>query len=158
MPESMSIGEAAIVIGVSADTLRRWDRVGQVQSYRTERGHRRLQAEQAWLSQGLPLHIFRLAGIYGPGRNQLLTVANGTAKRVVKPGQVFSRIHVADIAGVVQASINQPNPGRAYNVCDDEPCPPQDVVAYAAELLNMPAPPEIPACRMSSFIGVPLSV
>ncbi len=90
------------------------------------------------------MHIFRLAGIYGPGRNQLTSLLDGTAKRIVKAGQIFSRVHVEDIAGVLQASIDKPRAGRAYNVCDDEPCPPQDVVAFAAELLKIPAPPEIP--------------
>ena len=114
----------------------------------TARGHRRLDAEQSWLKlrkdSGLPVHLFRLAGIYGPGRNQLLTVLNGSAKRIIKPGQIFSRIHVDDIAGVLAASIAKLNPGRAYNVCDDEPCPPQEVVEYAANLLGLPLPPEIP--------------
>jgi nucleoside-diphosphate-sugar epimerase len=114
----------------------------------TERGHRRVQAEAAWLSlyetAGLPVHVFRLAGIYGRGRNVLENLRAGTAKRVIKQGQVFSRIHVEDIAGVLKASIARPNPGQAYNVADDEPCPPQDVVAYGAELLGIPAPPEIP--------------
>ncbi|MGI9481665.1 MAG: SDR family oxidoreductase [Hyphomicrobiales bacterium] len=114
----------------------------------TERGRRRVEAERQWLSlfeeTGLPLAIFRLAGIYGPGRNQLLSVAAGKARRIVKPGQVFSRIHVEDIASVLEASIAHPNPGAAYNVCDDEAAPPQDVVAYAAELLGQPAPSEIP--------------
>jgi nucleoside-diphosphate-sugar epimerase len=109
----------------------------------TERGHRRLAAETQWQSLGLPLHIFRLAGIYGPGRNQLVSILDGSAKRIVKPGQIFSRIHVEDIAGVLAASIARPNPGQAYNVCDDEPCPPQEVVAYAAALLKRAAPPEI---------------
>ncbi|MGE0239050.1 MAG: SDR family oxidoreductase, partial [Parvibaculaceae bacterium] len=110
----------------------------------TARGERRLAAETAWRALGLPLHIFRLAGIYGPGRNQLVSLRDGTAKRIVRKGQVFSRIHVDDIAGVLAASIDKPDPGQAYNVCDDEPCPPQDVVAFAATLLNVPAPPEIP--------------
>ena len=114
----------------------------------TARGHRRLEAERSWLKlhsdYGLPVHLFRLAGIYGPGRNQLLTVLNGSAKRIIKPGQIFSRIHVDDIAGVLAASIAKTNPGRAYNVCDDEPCPPQEVVEYAANLLGLPVPPEIP--------------
>jgi nucleoside-diphosphate-sugar epimerase len=110
----------------------------------TARGERRLAAETAWRSLGLPLHIFRLAGIYGPGRNQLVSLLDGTAKRIVKEGQIFSRIHVEDIAGVLEASIARPHPGQAYNVCDDEPCPPQDVVAFAADLLKIPAPPEIP--------------
>ena len=113
----------------------------------TERGHKRLLAESQWLalwrSHGLPVHIFRLAGIYGPGRNQLLSLLDGTAKRVIKPGQVFSRIHVADIANVLEASIAKPNPGGAYNVCDDEASPPQDVVEYGAKLLGLPVPPAI---------------
>lgn len=109
----------------------------------TERGQRRLAAETQWQGLGLPLHIFRLAGIYGPGRNQLVSILDGTAKRIVKDGQIFSRIHVEDIAGGLEASIARPDPGRAYNVCDDEPCPPQEVVAFAAKLLNRPAPPEI---------------
>jgi len=108
----------------------------------TERGRRRLEAERDWLDL-LDAHLFRLAGIYGPGRNQLVSMLDGTAKRIVKPGQVFSRIHVDDIAGVFAASIAAPRPGRAYNVCDDEPAPPQDVVAFAAELLGMKPPPEI---------------
>ena len=113
----------------------------------TERGHRRLEAETAWRELAgradLPLHIFRLAGIYGPGRNQLRGVIDGTAKRVVKPGQVFSRIHVEDIATTLKASIAHPRPGAAYNVCDDESAPPQDVVAFAAALLGREPPPEI---------------
>ncbi len=109
----------------------------------TERGHRRLAAEKAWLDL-CDAHLFRLAGIYGPGRNQLVSLRDGTAKRIVKPGQVFSRIHVDDIAGVLAASIAAPYPGRAYNVCDDEPAPPQDVVAFAADLLGMKPPPEVP--------------
>ena len=76
--------------------------------------------------------------------NQLEAVANGTAKRIIKPNQVFSRIHLADIAGILEASIVKPNPGRVYNVADDEPAPPQDVVAFAAKLLGRPAPPEVP--------------
>ncbi|MGE0003955.1 MAG: SDR family oxidoreductase [Parvibaculaceae bacterium] len=110
----------------------------------TARGERRLAAETAWRAVGLPLHIFRLAGIYGPGRNQLISLLDGTAKRIVKAGQVFSRVHVDDIAGILAASIDRPEPGQAYNVCDDEPSPPQDVVAFAARLLGIPAPPEIP--------------
>ena len=114
----------------------------------TVRGWRRLEAERSWLRLhsdfGLPVHVFRLAGIYGPGRNTLLNVRDGSAKRIIKPGQIFSRIHVDDIAGVLAASTAKPNPGRAYNVCDDEPCPPQEVVAYAADLLGLPLPPEIP--------------
>jgi nucleoside-diphosphate-sugar epimerase len=130
--------------GVYGDRHGEWvDETSSLQPS-TARGERRLAAETAWRGLGLPLHIFRLAGIYGPGRNQLVSLLDGTAKRIVKQGQIFSRIHVDDIAGVLEASIAQPNPGQAYNVCDDEPCPPQDVVAFAAELLKIQAPPEIP--------------
>ena len=114
----------------------------------TERGRRRLAAEMAWVDlrreHGLPLSLFRLAGIYGPGRNQLESVLNGTAKRIIKPGQIFSRIHVDDISGILETSINAADVSETYNICDDEPCPPQDVVAFAAALLNQTLPPEIP--------------
>tara|TARA_R110000868_G_scaffold38631_3_gene134958 strand:+ start:5419 stop:6282 length:864 start_codon:yes stop_codon:yes gene_type:complete len=109
----------------------------------TARGARRLQAEQQWAALNLPLHIFRLAGIYGPGRNQLVSLREGKARRVIKEGQVFSRIHVDDIAQVLLASIAQPHIGAAYNLCDNDPAPPQEVVTYAAELLGMTPPPEI---------------
>ena len=113
----------------------------------TERGRKRLDAENGWLAlhrrHGLPVHIFRLAGIYGPGRNQLVSLLNGTAKRIIKPGQVFSRIHVDDIATVLEASMARTDPGAAYNVCDDEPAPPQDVVAHAAQLLGATPPPAV---------------
>lgn len=114
----------------------------------SERGARRLRAENDWLAlhrrHGLPVHIFRLSGIYGPDRNQLVSILDGSAQRIVKPGQVFSRIHVEDIAGVLEASMARPRPGRCYNVADDEPAPPQEVVAFAAGLLGRPAPPEVP--------------
>lgn len=107
----------------------------------TKRGRARVQAEAAWQSiAGLPLHVFRLAGIYGPGRGPFSKVRAGTARRIVKEGQVFSRTHVEDIAQVLAASIKRPNPGAAYNVCDDDPAPPQDVIAYAAEILGLPVP------------------
>ncbi|MEM8950037.1 MAG: SDR family oxidoreductase [Pseudomonadota bacterium] len=109
------------------------------------RTKRRVAAEGHWLASGLPVHIFRLAGIYGPGprRNALETVKSGRARRIVKPGQMFGRIHVEDIAQVLKASITKPNPGAIYNVADDEPAPPQDVIAYAAELLGVEPPPEV---------------
>lgn len=114
----------------------------------TARGRARLGAEEEWQAlhrdHGLPLHVFRLAGIYGPGRGPFEKVRNGTARRIVKPGQVFSRIHVEDIARVLIASMRRPNPGAVYNVCDDDPAPPQDVIAHAAELLGLPVPPEVP--------------
>jgi nucleoside-diphosphate-sugar epimerase len=104
----------------------------------------RVAAEAEWQAiPGLPLHIFRLAGIYGPGRGPFEKVHQGTARRIVKPGQVFSRIHVDDIAQVLEASIMAPRPGTAYNLCDDDPAPPQDVIAHAAELLGVAVPPEV---------------
>ncbi|MDB5408882.1 MAG: putative NAD-dependent epimerase/dehydratase, partial [Rhodospirillales bacterium] len=106
-----------------------------------ERGRRRVAAEQGWLDlrhdHGLPVHLFRLAAIYGPGRSTLDAVRRGTAQRIVKPGQIFSRTHVADIAAVLDASIARPDPGRVYNVCDDEAAPPQDVVTFACDLLGV---------------------
>lgn len=107
----------------------------------TKRGQMRVDAEAAWQSLGLPLHIFRLAGIYGPGRGPFSKVRNGTARRIIKKGQVFSRIHVDDIAQVLAASLARPNPGATYNLCDDDPAPPEDVIAHAAELLGLPIPP-----------------
>jgi nucleoside-diphosphate-sugar epimerase len=109
----------------------------------TERGQRRVEAEAQWAEQGLPLHIFRLAGIYGPGRGPFAKVRNGTARRIIKPGQVFSRIHVEDIAQALDASMHRPNPGAVYNVCDDDPAPPQDVISHAAQLLDLPEPPAV---------------
>ncbi|MGI9493564.1 MAG: SDR family oxidoreductase [Geminicoccaceae bacterium] len=108
------------------------------------RTERRVAAEGHWLASGLPVHIFRLAGIYGPGRNALETVKSGRARRVVKPGQMFGRVHVDDIAQTLLASIERPNPGAIYNVADDEPAPPQDVITYASELLGVEPPPEVP--------------
>lgn len=110
----------------------------------TRRGQARVAAEAAWQAiPDLKLHIFRLAGIYGPGRGPFAKVRNGTARRIIKPGQVFSRIHVDDIAQVLQASLARPNPGAIYNLCDDDPAPPQDVIAYAAALLDLPLPPAV---------------
>ncbi|GFE64469.1 SDR family oxidoreductase [Litoreibacter roseus] len=111
----------------------------------TTRGKHRVLAEQQWTDLaerfGFTLHIFRLAGIYGPGRGPFSKVRSGTARRIIKENQVFSRIHVEDIARVLSGSIRHPNPGAIYNVCDDLAAPPQDVIAYAAELLGMPVPP-----------------
>jgi nucleoside-diphosphate-sugar epimerase len=110
----------------------------------SDRGRQRVVAERQWLATGLPVHIFRLAGIYGPGRGPFEKVRDGTARRIIKPGQVFGRIHVDDIAQVLEASINRPNPGTAYNVCDDNPCPPEEVLSHAAHLLGLPDPPAVP--------------
>ncbi|NKD88412.1 SDR family oxidoreductase [Haematospirillum sp. 15-248] len=104
----------------------------------------RIEAEQQWLEQGGPIHIFRLSGIYGPGRSALDSVRSGRAQRIVKPGHVFCRIHVDDIATVLRTSALRPNPGRIYNVADDEPAPYADVVTWACTLLGVTPPPEIP--------------
>ena len=114
----------------------------------TARGPRRgSQAEQAWLEfgreTGVPVQIFRLAGIYGPGRSVFDKLKAGTARRIKKDGQVFSRIHVEDIASVLEASIARPHAGAIYNVADDEPAAPDEVVAYAAKLIGVEPPPEI---------------
>ena len=108
----------------------------------TKRGKLRADAEQAWLESGLPVHVFRLAGIYGAGRGPFAKLRNGTARLIRKPGQVFGRIHVEDIAQGLYASIQSPNPGRIYNLSDDEPAAPEDILGYAAELLGMELPPE----------------
>ncbi len=114
----------------------------------SQRGRERLAAEAAWTRLGAakrrPVHILRLGGIYGPGRNVLGKLREGTAHRLVKPGQVFNRIHVEDIAAAVSASLEHGGSGEIWNVVDDEPAPPQDVVAYAAALLGIEPPPEIP--------------
>jgi nucleoside-diphosphate-sugar epimerase len=102
----------------------------------------RIEAEHAWHEVGKPLAIFRIAGIYGPGRNALVNLAEGTARRIVKPGQVFNRIHVADLAAIVAAALTREASG-IFNVADDEPAPPQDVVAFAAKLMGVAPPPEI---------------
>lgn len=113
----------------------------------TSRGEKRLMAETGWLDlwekRQLPVHILRLASIYGPGRNQLETVLAGDARRIIKQDQVFSRIHRDDIVSVLLASMAKPRPGGIYNLCDDEAAPPQDVIAYVAGLLNKPAPPAV---------------
>ena len=109
------------------------------------RGARRVEAEKAWLDLApeAPAHVFRLAGIYGPGRGPLEKVRAPDAKRVIKEGQVFGRTHIEDIANVCEASIARPNPGNVYNVTDDFTCPPQEVLEYAADLLNIPHPPAV---------------
>lgn len=114
----------------------------------SERGKRRLDAENAWLTlgarSGKTVMVFRLPGIYGPGRSMLDDVADGTARRLIKKDQVFNRIHVDDIAGAVEAAIQRPRAGGIFNVVDDEPGPPQDVVSFAADLLGRAPPPDMP--------------
>ena len=115
----------------------------------TEHRHRqRVWQNGEWMrlheERGLPVHIFRLAGIYGPGRSPFDKLRDGTAHRIVKEGQVFSRIHAEDIAQTVAASMDRPNPGRAYNLADDEPAPPWQVTEHAARLLGIEPPPIVP--------------
>lgn len=129
--------------GVYGDHGGGWVDEGTPATPAQERSRRRLAAEQAWLASGLPVHLFRLAGIYGPGRSALETVRSGTARRIVKPGQMFSRIHVEDLAQVVLASMAHPRPGVVYNVCDDDAAPPQEVIDHACALLNLPPVPEL---------------
>ncbi len=110
------------------------------------RSQERLKAERQWqdLAEqiGVPLAIFRLPGIYGPGRNALVNLLRGDARRIVKPGQIFNRIHVRDIAQAIEAAHARRANG-IFNICDDEPAPAQDVVTFAAALLGTMPPPEI---------------
>lgn len=109
------------------------------------RGTRRAMAEQQWLSllkdEGLPVHIFRLAGIYGPGRSAIDSVRVGIARRIMKPGHAFCRIHVEDLVSVLIASMKNPQPGQIYNIADDEAAPSHEVIAYASRLLGRDPPP-----------------
>jgi nucleoside-diphosphate-sugar epimerase len=135
-------------IGVYGDRAGGWVDETTAPAPGSDRSRGRLAAESAWREFGSQadkaVHLFRLPGIYGPGRNALVDLRNGTARRIVKPGQVFNRAHVEDIAAVIMGSIARPRPGAIYNVADDEPAPPQDVVAYAARLAGIEPPPEIP--------------
>ena len=123
----------------------------------SKRGERRQAAETGWLAlwrrHGVPVHAFRLAGIYGPGRSVLDKVRDGTARLIHKPDHRFARIHVDDIAGVLHASMERPDPGAVYNVCDDQPAAAAEVVAHACELLGKEPPPlvsfEAAAAEMS---------
>lgn len=114
----------------------------------SQRSRRRVEAEAGWIAlhreHRLPVHVFRLAGIYGPGRSVLDRVRAGAAQRIVKPGHAFGRIHVDDIASVLIASMANPEPGAIYNLCDDEPAAPAEVVEFACRLLGVAPPPEIP--------------
>jgi nucleoside-diphosphate-sugar epimerase len=113
-----------------------------------ERSMRRVRAEGTWFvlwrEGSVPVHIFRLAGIYGPGRSPLDALRAGSAQRIDKPGHVFSRIHVDDLVTVLRASMANPRPGSVYNVCDDEPVSPVDVSTYGAQLLGIDPPPLVP--------------
>lgn len=129
-------------IGVYGDHAGRWVDESTPPQSGLDRARMRIAAERAWTDtvQG-DVAILRLAGIYGPGRNALVTLRSGTARRIIKPGQVFNRIHVDDIASAIMAAINH-NSSGTWNVCDDEPAPPQDVIAYAAQLMDIAPPAE----------------
>ena len=128
--------------GVYGDRDGRWVTEDSMLAPGSMEGRRRVAAERGWLSHGAC--IFRLPGIYGPGRSPFDRLRDGTARRLVKPGQVFSRIHVDDLAAGVTASIDRPRAGGVYNLCDDEPAPADVVTAFAAALLGVAPPPEEP--------------
>lgn len=134
--------------GVYGDTGGEWVSEASWLKPGSERAKRRVEAEKGWLNLyrrfGVPLHVFRLPGIYGPGRSAVDQVRAGEAKRIDKPGHLFGRIHVEDIAGALRASMAMLNPGAIYNVCDDEPAEPQEVIRFAAELLGVEPPPLVP--------------
>lgn len=134
--------------GVYGDRRGGWVTEASRLAAQSVEGARRVRAERDWLEvgrgMGLTVSLFRLPGIYGPGRSAFDRLRAGGARRIVAPGQVFSRIHVDDLADALAASIARPRAGAVYNLCDDEPAPNSDVVAYAAGLLGIPPPPEIP--------------
>jgi nucleoside-diphosphate-sugar epimerase len=133
-------------IGVYGDRQGEWIDETRVPTPKLPRSVARLRAEKAWQALARDdrktIQILRLAGIYGPGRNTLIQLKDGTARRVVKEGQVFNRIHVADIATAIAASLAHQGANDVWSVTDDEPAPPQDVVAYAAKLMGLTPPPE----------------
>lgn len=147
LPDLAWVGYLSTV-GVYGDWKGAWVDESSPTRPMSERSLRRVTAEKAWVAfgaeSGRRVEVFRLSGIYGPGRSVIDNLKAGTARRIVKPGQVFNRIHVDDIARVLAAAIDTPTDHTIYNVSDDEPAPPQDVVAYAAELLGLPVPPDIP--------------
>lgn len=134
-------------VGVYGDQEGRWVNETTEPRPNSARTEARVEAEKAWLEfgkqTGIPVHVFRLAGIYGPGRCVFDKLKAGIARRINKDNQVFSRIHVEDIASVLEASMAHPRAGAIYNVADDEPAAPGEVVAYAAELMGVPPPPEV---------------
>lgn len=134
-------------VGVYGDCQGEWIDESAAPRPVSDRSKWRVIAEDAWLElgrdAGLPVHLFRISGIYGPGRSPIENLKKGTARRIVKEGQVFNRIHVEDIARILIASADKPNPGGIYNTSDNEPAPPQDVVTYAAEVLGVEPPPLI---------------
>jgi len=109
----------------------------------TQRGKNRMAAEIQWLETGLPIHVFRLAGIYGPNRSNFQRLRDGKARAVIKAGHVVNRIHVDDIVRAVLLSIDKPNPVSIYNLADGSPAPPQDVINFSADMLDIPRPPQL---------------
>jgi nucleoside-diphosphate-sugar epimerase len=131
-------------ISVYGDTKGEWVNESSPLKPSTNRGIARVNAEKKWLKNNfLPSHIFRLGGIYGPNRDPFQKVLQGKAVKIIKPGQVFSRMHILDIVQTLLASISQPKPHSIYNLCDDNPAPPQDVLSYAAKLLSVDQPPAV---------------
>lgn len=133
-------------LGVYGDAKGGWVDESTPPDPAVARGDARLAAEREWLAlsdASRKVFVLRLAGIYGPGRNAIANLRDGTARRIVKPGQIFNRIHVDDISRAIDACMKTATPGGIINVCDDEPAPPQDVIAHAARLIGMPPPPEI---------------
>jgi nucleoside-diphosphate-sugar epimerase len=144
MPELRWIGYLSTT-GVYGDHQGAWVTEESKLRAQSPRSQRRVAAERAWAEWGanrsVAVQIFRLAGIYGPGRSQLDSLRDGSARRIIKPGQVFSRIHVDDIANVVVQGIAHPDVSGAFNVCDDEPSAPADVMTFAAGLIGVAPPP-----------------
>ncbi|QEE42467.1 MULTISPECIES: SDR family oxidoreductase [unclassified Methylobacterium] len=134
-------------IGVYGDQGGAWIDEATPAAPRSARSRIRLEAEAAWFDLGArtgkAVQVFRLSGIYGPGRNPIVKLREGRSQRIVKAGQVFNRIHVDDIATTLMASLDRPRPGAVYNVTDDEPAPPQTVTEHAAALASLPLPPEV---------------
>ena len=134
-------------IGVYGDHEGAWIDEETASRPASSRSRGRLAVEEAWLQlgreTGKAVQVFRLSGIYGPGRNPMVKLRDGKSQRIIKEGQVFNRIHVDDIATTLSASIGRPRPGAVYNVTDDEPAPPQVVTEYAAALAGLPLPPEV---------------
>jgi nucleoside-diphosphate-sugar epimerase len=132
--------------GVYGDRGGRWVFEDSALNAQSVVGARRVAAERQWLDLGqqtdLAVALFRLPGIYGRGRSAFDRLREGKAQRLVRPGQVFSRIHVDDLCAALEASIARPRPGGIYNICDDAPSPPQDVITEAAALLGIEPPPE----------------
>jgi nucleoside-diphosphate-sugar epimerase len=149
IPHAPRLGTMAYLstVGVYGDWHGGWVDEESPTRAASSRSIRRLAAEGAWLKlgqdAGKDVMLFRLAGIYGPGRSAIDSVRSGTAHRIIKPSQVFNRIHVEDVAAVIAAAFDRHGHYQVYNVADDEPAPPQDVVEFAANLLGLPVPPAV---------------